>query len=256
MTQTIKSQSLKDKPIKIHKYGYLILFVFSMVLIGGFGYFFKRDAILHTESRRKDEKSLLAALEKKDGEIQDLKRIIRHLENGSVPSNFNEIKSISSLKKNVTDNFHKILLQQKLERRILNGKDFSLELHTLEILLNGEGKKTLESLRAYATEGIPTTFDIEEFIKNDIEQSKTLQQDKGSFKNILTQFFTISRVDHKENFSTLISFIRQDRMQRAIEFLDSAFPSKTHWRKMLERRLFVKRRLKRVEQAVIDSVKV
>ena len=73
--------SAKEMKFKTSKFGYIILFVFCIFLIGGFGYFFKKDALKHQQIQRQDHKSLLETLSKKEEELGQLRAHIYKLRN-------------------------------------------------------------------------------------------------------------------------------------------------------------------------------
>ena len=112
-----------------YKVGYLILFFLAISLIGGFGYFFKRDALKHQKIQQINHNNLLEVLAKKDEEINALKESLLMIQDRqTLAANQSSTSNPILYKNKVSDNFQKIIMQQKLERRLLNGKDFSLEL--------------------------------------------------------------------------------------------------------------------------------
>lgn len=250
------SPSKEAKEKKPNKFGYLVLFVFSIFLIGGFGYFFKKDALKHQQIQRQDHKSLLFSLTQKDEEVKKLRGLILKLQTDQENKTIGNTPSYNELRKRVSANLQKVIMQQKLERRLLHGKDFSIELHTLDVLLGPVlNTPDFEMLRSHATEGIPTTYEIEKTIRKTPLEA-TDHSKKNWFLKLFSGFFTISSRKNKENFDMLIELIRTDRMQKSIEVVDEYFPEKIAWKRPLEKRLAMKRALKKIENLVFDSVRV
>ncbi len=246
-------KEVKDKP---NRFGFIVLFIFCILLIGGFGYFFKKDALKHQSIQRKDHRSLLSSLSQKDEEIQHLKTLILQLRNRTSQDKTEESASYSGLQKKISLNLQKIIMQQKIERRLLNGKDYSIELHTLNTLLKGAlNAPEFEMLRRHAAEGIPTTYEIEKTIRRTPLESTNYSQ-KNNFLRFFSHFFTVSSHENKQNFEMLIELIRTDRIQKSIDQINEYFPDKTAWKSLLEKRLMMKRALKKIESLIFESVRV
>ncbi|UNM06366.1 MAG: hypothetical protein H6925_01180 [Holosporaceae bacterium] len=214
---------VKDKP---NRFGFIALFVFCILLIGGFGYFFKKDALKHQSIQRQDHRALLSSLSQKDEEIKNLKNLILQLQNRTSQSETSSGASYSNLQKKVSIDLQKVIMQQKIERRLLNGKDYSIELHTLNTLLKGAlNAPEFETLRRHAAEGIPTTYEIEKAIRRTPVKSANYSQ-KNSFLHLFSHFFTVSSRENKKNFEMLIELIRTDRMQNQSIKLMNIFQTK------------------------------
>ena len=237
------------------RFGYIILFVFCLLLVGGFGYFFKRDALKHQQMQRRDNKELLFALSQKKEEVKQLKSLISNLQNEAELKSLNTTNpSYDRFKKKVSNDLQKITIQQKIGRRLLSGKDFSIELHTLDALLkNGLDKPEFERRRRHATEGIPTTYEIEKIIRRTPFETADYSQ-KNWILKLFSHFLIVSSRENKENFNMLIELIRTDRMQKSIELVEEYFPNKAAWKSLLEKRLIMKRALKKLENLIFESV--
>ena len=181
---------------------------------------------------------------------------LRNQEEETSPSNFKNIP-LSDLNKvilqKISDNFQKMFLFGKIERRLLTGENISEELRTLSSLVGLPlQKKQFDVLRNNA-EGILSLSEIL-FLFQDPE--KILK--KSEQKNIpfLSDFFRVSPAQDKRKMKTLALLIREDRMKKSIEFIEKNFPEHQEWRTPLEKRLIIKQALKALEKVIFDGLRV
>jgi hypothetical protein len=190
-------------------------------------------------------------------EIQSLRQQLTQQNDTSTPTTQSLLANKEILGK-ISNNFQKIFIFSKLERRVLTGKNFSLAFQKLDQLMGTSLQDPQFNILRNNTQGITPPSGIETSFRAytpplQVAETGTLREKIFYFFN---SFLKIRSFQEKEKTDTLFILIRSDHTKRALRFIEKNLPEYQDWSQALKTRLEAKQALRALEQLVFESLRI
>ncbi|HCI48284.1 MAG: hypothetical protein A2977_03010 [Alphaproteobacteria bacterium RIFCSPLOWO2_01_FULL_45_8] len=246
----IKAKPLPVMPSKSNRWVWILLSAF-LITAGMGGYFLFQCKSFSVS----DDQINLKALQTARAEIQTLRQQLA--EQGSSGQTAQITLANKEALRRISDNFQKIFIFSRLERRVLTGKNFSASFSKLDQLVGPPLQDPRFDILRNNTQGITPPSGIETSFRSYTPPQKSGSGALGEkIFYFFNNFLKIRNFQEKEKIDTLCTLIRNDHTQKALLFIEKNFPEYQEWSQSLKIRLDVKQALRSLEELVFNGLRI